>query len=185
MSKEKADREVSAEELGTWIGVKAARIRQLKLEGILAPSGRGKWPLRDNVARYIAYLKDSATPASSVQAADYEKHRARLYKARADKAEIEAAAFAGEFHHGEAVAEVVGDMLANFRARILAVSTAVSPQLADTLDSDVCKAILDEALHAALYELTGYNAEAVIMRFNSRHRADSEAAAEADTEPVE
>lgn len=185
MAKSTDQKEVTAEELGEWLGVKAARVRQLKLEGILVPSGRGKWPLQDNVSRYIAYLKEGATRASSVEAEDYEKHRARLYKARADKAEIEAAAFAGEFHHGEAVSAVVGDMLASFRARILAVSTAISPQLADTIDSDVCKTILDEALYAALNELVEYDAAAVVGRFNRSHSADAEAASEADAESVE
>ncbi len=177
---------VSSKQISELLGITVSRIEQLVNSGILPREARGKYPPAACVQAYIAYRESLVRESENVSAADYEKHRARLTKARADKAEMEAVAYSGEFHHGAETAEVVGEMLARFRSKVLAGPAISAPRVADVMDASVCQEILMEAAHDMLVEMAGgYDGEEVVARFNGRNRVGDEAPAEEDVEPVE
>jgi len=176
---------VTGARVGKCLGITKARVEQLAKAGVLNRASRGKYPLEECIQGYIAYREELTKKSENVSAADYEKHRARLYKARADKAEIEAKAFSGEFHHADEVAAVMGEMLASFRAKALAIPNICAPRVADIMDAHVCQDVLTEAVHDALTEMGGYDATEVVRRFRGSDRGGDEPTAVADSESVE
>lgn len=176
---------VTGSRVAKLLGLTKARVEQLAKEGVFKREGRGKYPLEACIQAYVEYREDRIRKSDNVDAADYEKHRARLYKAKADKAEIEARAFAGEFHHADEVTFVVGEMLANFRAKVMAIPVICAPRVADIMDAHVCQGILTEAINVTLTEMGGYDSAQVVRRYRGSNRGGDEPATEADTEPVE
>ena len=65
------------------------RIQQLSREGVIPKAERGQYDLVAAVRGYVAYLRDLAVRAQA-GAPDFGAERARLIKAKADLAEMEA-----------------------------------------------------------------------------------------------
>ena len=66
------------------------RIQQLSSEGVIPKAERGRYELVPAVQGYIKYLKERSIKADT-NGDDYNAHRTRLTKVRADMAEIEKA----------------------------------------------------------------------------------------------
>lgn len=86
---------------------------------------------------------------------DYTAERARLAKAQADKTEIENEVRAGGLLEKSRVIREVGDMLASFRARVIAVPDAVG-QYFDAATARTVIGELRTRLYEALAELAEY-----------------------------
>jgi len=86
---------------------------------------------------------------------DLNAERARLAKAQADKTEIENEVRAGRLLEQDRVIREVGDMLAAFRARVLAIPGAVAQRVPHHLAGRV-QAELRRLIHEALTELADY-----------------------------
>ena len=75
------------------------RIQQLSREGVIPKAERGQYDLVAAVRGYVAYLRDLAVKAQA-GAPDFGAERARLIKAKADLAEMEADGRRGELLAG-------------------------------------------------------------------------------------
>jgi len=158
---------VSTEELAAHFKLSGRRIRQLADEGILPKADRNKFPLTESIQAFLAWREREIRAeyeAAEGAAADYERERARLTKAKADKAEIEADLLKGTVHESSAVAAVMNEMLAAFRARVLAIPTKTAPLTADCTSPVECYAIIESECHAALNELSDYDPRPVVER---------------------
>ena len=67
------------------------RVRQLAQQGILPRDEKGRYPMRDCVLAYIAYLKSNPDESASVKELEYRKLKAETEErqAKADKAQLD------------------------------------------------------------------------------------------------
>ena len=158
------------------------RIQQLAKEGVVQRAEHGQYYLWPSVQGYIRFLKggkrkDRAEP--SAEAADYEKHRARLYKAKADLAEIDSELAKGTTHDAQAVANVWADMIGNARAKLLGLPTKLAGAL-DGLTITEREALIKEGVNEALRELADYSPEVVTGEWERRRQPMEDEEAEDD-----
>lgn len=167
------------------------RVQQLAKAGIVSKTERGKYDLWESVRGYIRYLQErSGTkgPAMSedgeVIADDYGTHRARLYKARADAAELDAQLLRGRLHDADAIREAVGDMIGNARAKLLPLGTALCGQLRNLRTEAEIKERIDEKVREALNELADYDPGKIASKPVQADQPKVETPAEADDQPM-
>lgn len=155
-------------DLAELFGLTEMRIQQLVKEGKVVKAERGKYLLWESVKGYVGFQQERAAGRfggdGDVAPDSYEKHRARLYAARADAQEVLAARLKGQVHDSDAIASVINDMIARARSRFLAIPDRTAPILADIADPNECKARLTDAVHEALSELADYPAAEVVAR---------------------
>jgi phage terminase Nu1 subunit (DNA packaging protein) len=102
------------------------RVQQLSREGVIPKATRGQYDLIGSVRGYVRYLRDQAAKAQA-GAPDYASERARLIRARADLAEIEADEKRRSVLAAEDVEEAWIAVLALLRTRILALPDRLAP----------------------------------------------------------
>jgi len=151
---------VDAKRLAELFALTEARVYQLAKEGAVVQVGRGKFDTWASVRGYIRFLQGVAKNRGGD---GYERARERLYNARADKAEIEAALARGQVHDAEAVAELWTEQNANVRAKVLAIP-AIAPQL-ETMTTAERKEALEDACRAALAEASEYDPKPITERW--------------------
>lgn len=163
------------------------RVDQLVDDGIVVKRARGKYAIWESIRGLILHRdtkKKNQWDGGGEDAGDYEAHRARLTKAKADVAEIGAAIAKGQAHDAGAVETVWTEMLMNCRSKLLALPTRLAPRLRKETDLAVVKDILEAAVTEALSELASYDPARVTNEYLSTHRVDVEPAAPADGIPV-
>jgi hypothetical protein len=154
----------SVGEMAELFGLSEMRIQQLAKAGSLVKSAHGQYLLWKSMQGYIAYLRERTDEAD----AEFEVQRTRVYKARADILEAQAQALRGELHDGACIAEVMGEGLANLRAKLLAIPTTAAPQVADESNPNICAVIIETLLHEAMLECSKYNGREVVNRYLAR-----------------
>lgn len=127
------------------------RVQQLANDGVFPKGERGKYELVPTVQGYIKFLKDRAI-GGDVQGDDSE-HKRRLMKARADIAEMEAERMAGELVPVDAVEKTWTDIVARFRARMLAVPPKAAPLTSVDATVEGNHEIIETFIHEGLAEL--------------------------------
>ena len=108
--------------------------------------------------KYTAHLTNKAKGRNErADSIDQEK----LLKERAirQKLEIELALLRGEVFHADAVEKVYGDMLIRFKTKLLAMPSALAPQLADISDPTRVQKIIKDQVYMALNEFASYTPE--------------------------
>jgi hypothetical protein len=145
-------------------GLTPRSIQNLEKQGIAVRVGHGRYDLHLSVKRYIAHLEAEVASGN----AEFEVQRTRVYKARADILEAQSEALRGELHDGACIAEVMGEGLANLRAKLLAIPTTAAPRVADETDPNKCAAIIETLLHAAMLECSKYNGREIVNRYLKR-----------------
>lgn len=184
MANDTASPTVSVGTLAKLFNLTEVRIQQLAKMGVIQKGERGRYDLWGSVRGYVRYLQDRAAGKSGGDGDEgsYEKHRTRLYAARADAQEILAARLKGTVHDAEVVAATMNEMIANARSKILAIPASTAPKVADLSDPNDCKAVLTDAVHECLAELADYPAAEIVAR--QLNQAPPEAVTE-DPEPNE
>ena len=180
---------VPVETLANLFDLTAVRIQQLAGDGVVVRKKRGRYDLWQSVRGYIKYLQTRKTnqhdgDTSTPEGQSYEAHRARLTKAKADIAEIEAELKKGTTHAAEAVAAVWADMIGNARAKLLALPTKLAGAL-DGLSITEREALLKDGVSEALRELADYSPQAITGEWEKRRQPmeddeEEESAEEAD-----
>jgi phage terminase Nu1 subunit (DNA packaging protein) len=102
------------------------RVQQLSREGVIPKAERGEYDLVGAVRGYVAYLRDLAVRAQA-GAPDFAAERARLIRARADLAEMEAEGRRGDLLPAEAVEAAWTAVLARLRSRLLVLPDRLAP----------------------------------------------------------
>ena len=102
------------------------RIQQLSREGVIPKAERGQYDLVGSVRGYVVYLRDLAVKAQA-GAPDFGVERARLIKAKADLAEMEADGRRGDLLPADAVEAAWTAVLARLRARLLVLPDRLAP----------------------------------------------------------
>ena len=181
--------------LARLLNLTEVRIQQLAKTGVVVKGERGRYDLWASIKGYVGFLqsRNISRPGSGlattdgvevVTGEDYQKHRARLYKAKADAAELEAMLLRGRLHDADAVRKVMEDMISASRAKLLGVSRKVSGKVKGLTELVEIEATIDEAIHQALNELTHYDPSRFTSQTIQDHQSAVEAPAETDGEPM-
>lgn len=151
---------VSSNVLADLFGLTTRWIRQLSEEGVLKKTGRGRYNLQENIKNYIVYLKTNQNLKQEIKdddELDADIEKALLVRRQREKLDLEIAAIRGTMHFSKDVEIVMNDMLANFRAKILAMPTKVAPLLLARDDISEIQQLLQEEFFEALKELSSYD----------------------------
>jgi phage terminase Nu1 subunit (DNA packaging protein) len=180
--------------LARLLNLTEVRIQQLAKQGVVVKGGRGRYDLWNSIKGYVRYLQErnvgrpgsglSATEAGEVVGEDYQKHRARLYKAKADSAELEASLLRGRLHDAEAVRKVTEDMISSARAKLLGVKRKAAGKVIGLTDLAAVEAAIEEPIIEALNELTNYDPSRFTKQAIQDNQPEVEAPDEADGEPM-
>jgi phage terminase Nu1 subunit (DNA packaging protein) len=171
-----------AEIIAKLLDVTERRVRQLSSEGVIPKAARGRYEVVGAVRGYIRYLRNLALKGE-VGAADYGLERARLVKARADLAEMEATRIRGDLIPAAEVTAAWTEMVALMRARLLALPDKIAPQLFtsgahETTSIAEARDMLRNAVFEALGELA-----ATEVRLRPSTDGDGGLAAGGDDDP--
>src|ERR671913_163957 len=148
------DIEVSAPELGDWLGLTDRSVRDLAADGTIPRSRRGRYPLKVCVRAYCAHAREVAAGRTSQDGElDIVAERARLAKEQADKLEMENAAARGELLPRGHVVSALQAVFARCRARLLSLPTKLAPLIVGEESPAVVQNRITQGVHEALEEL--------------------------------
>ncbi len=171
----------SIKDLAELFGYTTQRIDQLVDEGFVVKRSRGKYSVWESIKGLILHRDTKKKNQwDGEEGGDYEAHRARLTKAKADVAEIQASIAKGQAHDAGAVEAVWTDMLMNCRSKLLGMPSKLAPKLRKETDLAVCKDLIEQAVHEALAELASYDPVRVTNEYLQTHRLDVAPAAEVE-----
>lgn len=146
-------------------------------------SGRGidkSWRL----ARVIAHLQG---PAPESDELDLSSERARLAAEQADKTALENAVRRGELLELQVVERAWQNLMVSLRARMLSLPTKLAMELANLSDANAVRGRLTDEVSEVLAEAAAHQPAEADFDGAGADRpdgADTEAAAEADRQPV-
>jgi phage terminase Nu1 subunit (DNA packaging protein) len=128
------------------------RVQQLGREGIIPRAERGRYDLVGAVRGYVRYLREQAARAHE-GVADFGAERARLVKAKADLAEMEAAQRRSELLPADRVEEAWTAVLARLRSRLLVLPDRMAPLVHEETTIAGARAVIRRVIAEALTEL--------------------------------
>lgn len=152
---------VSGGILGDLIGVTERRIRQLAEEGVLSRVSKGRYALHGSVKGYIVHLKTNRDLKEKEPEGDmdWDKEKAIHERVKREMAEMKLAQMRGELHRSTDVEQVMNDMLASFRTKILAMPSKLAPLLLARDDVNQIRSFVEKECTEALEELARYDPE--------------------------
>jgi len=128
------------------------RVQQLGREGVIPKAERGRYDLVGAVRGYVRYLRDQASRAQS-GVADFATERARLVRAKADLAEMEAAKRRGALLPADQVEDAWREVLARLRARLLELPDRIAPLVHEETTIAGARSLIRATIAEALAEL--------------------------------
>jgi phage terminase Nu1 subunit (DNA packaging protein) len=126
------------------------RVQQLVAEGHLPKAERGRYELVPCVQAYVRYLRDRAVVSDGTGGGD---DKARLAKAKADIAEMEAQRLRGELLSVAEVRSSVQQLTTVVKVRCLSIASKAAPLVALEAGVDQCHEIIAGFVDEALSEL--------------------------------
>jgi phage terminase Nu1 subunit (DNA packaging protein) len=134
------------------------RVQQLAREGIIPPAARsgderGRYDLVGAVRGYVHYLREQVV-RSQAGTTDFGAERARLVKAKADLAEMDAGARRSDLLPAGEVEEAWIAVLARLRARLLVLPDRLAPLVYEETTIAGARASIRETIAEALTELS-------------------------------
>jgi phage terminase Nu1 subunit (DNA packaging protein) len=162
----------SIKDLAELFGYTTQRVDQLVDEGFVVKRSRGKYSVWESIKGLLLHRETKKKNQwDGEEGGDYEAHRTRLTKAKADVAEIAAFIAKGQAHDAGAVEAVWTDMLMNCRAKLLSMPTRLAPKLRKETNLAVCKDLIEQAIHDALLELSSYDPVRVTNEYLQTNKA--------------
>lgn len=128
------------------------RVQQLGRDGVIPKAERGRYDLVGAVQGYVRYLRDQAS-RNQGGPADFGAERARLIKAKADLAEMEAAQRRDELLPAAAVEDAWTEVLARLRARLLVLPDRLAPVVFEETSIAGARSLIRQGIAEALTEI--------------------------------
>lgn len=170
---------VSSNELAKLFGLTIQRIHQLAADGVIPKTGRGEFPKDECIRAYICFLKElAARPGGENEV--IARSRARYEAARAEEREIDLAERKRELVHVDDVMDEVSKMVANFRARVLAIPSAVAAQGVGMTSRAELENLAKNKVYEALHELSRYDPQPTKRKAGAAKRGRKSKAAAGD-----
>lgn len=128
-------------------------VRNLVKDGVIpAPEKGGRYDLIGSVQGYVTYLRER-TMGRELSQTDAHAEKTRLLKAQADRTELEVSELKGLMIPAEDVAGEWQDMVANARARMLAMPSKAAHLVIAAESYTEAEEILQNEIHGVLNEL--------------------------------
>lgn len=145
-----------AKAVARFLDISERRVRQLRDEKIIEeyPNSNGLYDLIPTMHKYINYLR-KRNPESE-ENIDYNTERAKLVRIKRLNEEFELKIKENQLHNSEDIEVVMTDMLINFKSRLMAIPSKLSPVLSKKTDRTEIFKILKEHIDEALNELSDF-----------------------------
>ena len=139
------------------LDISERRVRQLKAENVIQEykGMAGLYDLLPTVHNYINFLR-RRNPESE-ENIDYNTERAKLVRAKRLNEEYDLRVKEGDLHTSADIESVMTDMLINFKSRLTAMPSKLSPVLSKKTDKAEISRILKDAVDEALNELSDFD----------------------------
>jgi len=147
---------VNAKALAGLFDITERRVQMLAKEEVIPKAERGKYLFVASIKGYIAYLRKAAFGGEAGETAgtsDMQSQRTRLYRANADKSELELAVLRGEFLRADVVGVVWGKQAEAIRQKLLAIPVKLAGELHGIESKREIQAIATRFVHEACDEL--------------------------------
>jgi phage terminase Nu1 subunit (DNA packaging protein) len=142
--------------LAELFGLYPQNISQLTTSGIIEVAPPGRNNLLQTVHRYVKHLRSKADKRTTGGSGDFADEKARLTKAQADMAEMEAEEMSGDLVRRSEVVQEWQNILMDMKSKLMAMPSKAATLVADEENPAVCQQILDKMVREALQELSGY-----------------------------
>lgn len=143
----------TAAAVAKFLNLTDRRVRQLRDEGVIREIRPGLYNLLEVNHAYIDYLKGDTPVEEKIS---YHEERAKLVRAKRQNQELDLRLRERELHESAEVEAVISEMLANFKVRLMAIPSKLSPLLASKKSKTEIYKILSEAVEEALQELSDF-----------------------------
>lgn len=130
------------------------RVRQLRDEGVISEARPGLYDLTETNRKYIRYLRERNPDDDG--AIDYRREQVLLVRAKRRDVEFDLQVKENQLHRTEDVERVMSNMLINFKARLMAIPSKLSPTLSKKTKQAEIFALLKAAIDEALRELADF-----------------------------
>ena len=147
-----ADQTFPLDTIAKLLDLTPQRVLQLVKEGVIPKKERGRYELVPVVRGYIKYLRERGLRAD-VHGDDYNAHRTRLTKVRADMAEIEKAQIEEQLIPIGDVESVWMAVSQNMRQKLLSLPQRAAPEVYAAEKLVEVKSILKDHIYDALGEI--------------------------------
>lgn len=118
----------------------------------------GRFPLQENIKRYIRYLESGQVAEDEKEATKrFWEERALHEAAKRKMAELKLAQLNNRLHDANTIELVMTDMLTTFKNRLLALPQKVSPKIIGLKSIAEVNDILATEINEALIELSDYS----------------------------
>jgi len=136
------------------------RVLQLVKMGVIPKKERGRYELVPVVRGYIKYLRERGI-RSDVSGDDYNTHRTRLTKVKADIAEMEKAQIEEQLIPAGDVERAWMDVSQAMRQKLLSFPQRVAPEVYAAEKLPQVKQILQSAIYEALNEIANVEVKTI------------------------
>lgn len=160
--------------LAELFGLYPQNISQLTTSGIIEVAPPGRNNLLQTVNRYVKYLRGKADRRVTGGSGDIADEKARLTKAQADMAEMEAEEMASKLVRRDEVVQEWQSILMDMKSKLMSLPTKGATLVADEDNPSVCQEILDGLVREALQELSEYGRKIATAEGDGRTEATSE-----------
>jgi hypothetical protein len=137
-----------------FLDVSERRVRQLRDEKVITEKRPGLYDLIETNHSYINYLR-KRNPESE-ENIDYNTERAKLVRAKRKNEEYELQLKENQLHAAVDIEIVMKNMLVNFKSRLMAIPSKLSPILCKKTDKAEIFKLLKEQIDEALLELSDF-----------------------------
>lgn len=149
---------VNTDVLAGLFGYTRQRINQLVKEGVLEKQAPGRFPLHQNIRKYLDFIRfghklDDAEEAT----AQYWEEKALHEKAKREIAELKLGKLKNQLHDAADVEMAMTNMIVTFRNRILAIPQKVAPKVIGVTNPAEISDVINTELLEALTELSEYD----------------------------
>ncbi len=134
------------------LDISERRGQQLSRAGVIPKAARGRYELIGSVRGYIRHLREVNIKGGK-GSADYGTERARLVKAKADLAEMEASQMRGDLLFAPDVTAAWTEIVALMRARLLVLPDKIAPVVHETTSINQAKDVIKKAVYEVLTEI--------------------------------
>lgn len=143
-----------AKAVARFLDITERRVRQLRDEKIIEEYRPYLYELMETNRRYINYLRQR-NPESE-ERIDYQAERAKLVMAKRKNEEFDLLVKENQLHSSEDIEQVMTNMLINFKTRLMAIPSKLSPILCKKTDKTDIFTILKQSIDEALNELSDF-----------------------------
>lgn len=142
-----------AEEVAEWLLITPNHLVKLCSSGTISKRARGRFQLKECVQAYIRYLRARAIRGDS-EDCDYGSHKARLTRAQADLAEMQAQQVRGSLLPREAVLSHWQSAIGAARSKLISLPNKVAGRVMGAESLPEVESVIREAIYEAIADLS-------------------------------